>query len=103
MRAWFCFAPIQCSFSHEVIISRKQGVCLGAAQAAAKLRMRFCLSVIQCSLSRRRFYRRLQREVIISYTAFYCNFEIEVNQFYTKSLAVQQFNNIGVPNSRQSR
>ena len=38
-----------------IIISRKQGVSLGAAQAAAKLRMPFCLSAIQCSLSRRRF------------------------------------------------
>ena len=56
MRAWFCFAPIQCSLS---------------------------------------------REVIISYTAFYCNFEIEVNQFYTKSLAVQQFNNIGMPKKKR--
>ena len=65
------------------------------------MRAWFYFAPIQCSLNRRRFYRRLQREVIISYTAFYCNFEIEVNQFYTKSLAVQQFNNIGMPKNKR--
>ena len=59
------------------------------------------LPEFQCSPSRPKLCFGLQREVIISYTAFYCNFEIEVNQFYTKSLAVQQFNNIGMPKKKR--